>query len=151
MKQRKYEEALTASQAELMNDPYSVAALSRAGEVYFITGATDEAQKVLVKATQIHPASATTHKTLGQVYLKKNEYAKSVEHLQSALRLGMRDDETVYYHLGRAFQMLGNREEAKKNFAIVRRLKEANRTIVQERLESAVEERSVELPRPNPR
>ena len=151
LKQRKYEEALAAFEKELRNDRYSVTALTRAGEVYFVTGATDEAEKVLTQAIAINPASASTNKTLGRVYFKKGEYAKSVEHLQTALRLGVREDENLYYHLGRAFRMLGNREEAEKNLAIVKRLKEARRSIAQERLESSFEEQSEGRPGTNPR
>ena len=151
LKQRKYEEALAAFEKELRNDRYSVTALNRAGEVYLITGATDQAEKVLTQAIAINPASASTSKTLGRVYLKKGDYAKAVEHLQSALRLGLRNDENVYYHLGRAFRMLGNREEAEKSLAIVKRLKEARRAIAQERLESSFEEQSEGRPDTNPR
>ena len=151
LKQRKYEEALAAFENELRNDRYSVTALNRAGEVYLITGATDQAEKVLTQAIAINPASASTSKTLGRVYLKKGDYAKAVEHLQSALRLGLRNDENLYYHLGRAFRMLGNKEEAEKNLAIVKRLKEARRSIAQERLENSFEEQSEGRPGTNPR
>ena len=149
-KQRKYVEALASFEAELRNDSYSVAALRGAGEVYFVTGADDEAEKVLVKAILINPASAETHMVLGRVYFKKGRYERSVEHLQSALHLGIREDENLYYHLGRAFRMLGNREEAEKNLAIVKRLKEARRSIAQERLDSSFEEQSGR-PETNPR
>ena len=149
--QRDYEKALTAFQAELKNDAYSVAARARMGEVYFVIGDTDAADTVLKQAIAINPISATPHKTLGRVYFKKREYQKSVEHLQSALRLGIQDDEDLYYHLGRAYQMLGNREEAARNLAIVSRLKEIRRSIAQERLETSVGEPSVEPSGTKPR
>ena len=142
--QREYKKALAAFQAELKNDAYSVAALARMGEVHFVLGDTDAADKVLKQAIAINPASATAHKTLGRVYFKTREYQKSVEHLRSALRLGVQADEDLYYHLGRAYQLLGNREEAERNLAIVSRLKEARRSIAQERLESSVGEPSEE-------
>ena len=140
MRARDYERALDAFRAELKNDPYSVAALSRTGEVYLLTGDIDEAAKVLSEAIVINPAAADPHKTLGKVYFRKREYQKSVERLQSALHLGIQADEDLHYHLGRAHQMLGNREEAEKHVAIVRRLKEARQSIAQERLEFAVGE-----------
>ena len=89
--QSEYEKALAAFQAELTNDAYSVAALAPMGEVFFVIGNTDAADKVLKQAISINPASATPHKTLGRVYFKKREYQKSVEHLQLALRLGLQD------------------------------------------------------------
>ena len=150
-KQRKYVEALASFKAALRNDPYSVAALRRAAEVYFVTGAADEAEKVLIQGIQINPASAETHRMLGRVYFKKGRYGKSVEHLQSALRLGIRGNESLHYHLGRAFRLLGNREQAEKNLALVKRLKEARRSIAQERLESSFEEQSEPPPATNPR
>ena len=138
LRERDYAGAVASFRAELKNDPYSVAALARMGEVYLLTGDTDSADKVLSKAIAINPAAAIPHKTLGRLYFRKREYQKSVQHLQSALRLGIHADEDLHFHLGRAHQMLGNREEAEKNVAIVRRLKEARQSIAQQRLESAV-------------
>lgn len=65
---------------------------------------------------------------------------KSVAHLQSALRLGSGSDEDLHYHLGRVHRMLGNRNEAERNVAIVSQLKAARQSITQKRLESAVGE-----------
>ena len=133
--ERRYDEAIAAFRAELKNDSFSVPALTRIGEAYSVTGRTSEAQKVLAQAIRISPKSAAAHKALGQVYFKQRDFAKSVEHLQSALEFGIRDDETVHYHLGRAFGLLGNREEAAKHLAIVEKLKETRSTIIRERFE----------------
>ena len=136
--QRKYAEALTAFQKELKNDPYSVAALARMGELHLVLGKTADADKVLKRAIAINPASGASHKTLGRVYFRKRQYSKSVEHLQAALRLGIHEDEDLHYHLGRAQRMMGNLEEAEKNLAIVSHLKQARQSITQERLESSI-------------
>lgn len=142
LSERDYENALAAFRAELKNDAYSAAALARMGEVYFVIGDLDAADEALKQAITINPTSATPYKTLGRVYFRQREYQKSVQHLESALRLGIEGDEDLYYHLGRSHRMLGNREEAAKNLAIVRRLKEARRSIAQERLESSIGEES---------
>ena len=133
LKRRRYEEAIVALEAELKNDPYSVPALARTGEAYFLTGKTNEAQKVSLRAIEINPKSAAAHKVLGQGYFKQRDFAKSVEHLQAALRFGIGDAATVHYLLGRAFGMLGNREEAAKHLAIVKNLKETRSAIIRER------------------
>ena len=138
--ERDYERSLAAFRAELKSDPYSVAALSRMGEVHLLTGDIGAAEKTLSRAIAINPAAAVPHKILGSVYFRKREYRKSVAHLQSALRLGIQSDEDLHFHLGRAHQMLGNRVEAERNVAIVRRLKAARQSITQERLESALGE-----------
>lgn len=137
MDQRKYPEALASFQAELENDAYSVPARARIGEAHYLLGNIAEADKVLREAIAINASVAAPHKTLGQVYFKKRDYRKSVEHLELALRLGINDDEDLYYHLGRSFRMLGNPEEAEKNLSIVRQLKESRRSIAQERLEAS--------------
>ncbi len=142
--QRDYDKALAAFRSELENDPYSVEALSRMGEVYFVLGASAQANEALKRAIAINPRSAGAHKTLGRVYFKEREYQKSVEHLQAALRLGIRQDEELHYHLGRAQRMLGNSVEAEKNLAIVSRLKEARQAIAQQRLESSIAKPSAE-------
>lgn len=138
--QRNYSAALAAFQAELKNDPYSVAALARMGEAYFLLGQTADTDKVLKRAIAINPDSGSSHKTLGRAYFRKREYPKAVEHLQEALRLGIREDEDLHYHLGRALRMTGNLEEAAEHLAIVSRLKEARQTIAQDRLEASVAE-----------
>lgn len=112
------------------------------GEVHLLTGGISAAEKTLSRAIAINPAAAVPHKTLGRVYFRKREYLKSVAHLQSALRLGIRSDEDLHHHLGRAHRMLGNRDEAERHIATVRRLKAARQSITQERLESAVGEPS---------
>ena len=138
MNQRKYPEALAAFQAELKNDAYSVAARARMGEAHYVLGNVAEADKILKEAIAINASTPEPHKTLGQVYFKRRNYRKSVEHFELALRLGL-DDEDLYYHLGRSFRMLGNLEEAEKNLAIDRQLKESRRSIAQERLEASQE------------
>lgn len=146
LRERDYERAVAAFRAELTNDPYSVAALARLGEVYLVTGDIDEAASVLSSAIALNPAAAIPHKTLGKLYFRKRDYHMSVEHLESALRLGIHADEDLHYHLGRAHQMLGNREEAEKNFAVVRLLKQARQSIAQQRLESAIDAPSGKTP-----
>lgn len=146
LRERDYERAVDAFRAELTNDPYSVAALARLGEVYLVTGDIDEAVKVLSEAIAINPAAAIPHKTLGRLYFRKREYQMSVDHLESALRLGIQADEDLHYHLGRAHQMLGNRDEAEKNVAIVRLLKQGRQSVAQQRLESAVDASSSKSP-----
>lgn len=117
-----------------------MAALSRMGEVHLLTGGISAAEKTLSRAIATGPAAAVPHKTLGSVYFRKREYQESVAHLQSALHLGIGSDEDLHHHLGRVHQMLGNRDEAERNVAIVRQLKAARQSITQERLESAVGE-----------
>ena len=146
LSQREFQKALAAFQAELRNDPYSVAARARMGEAYHVIGNIAQAEKVLKQAIAINPAAAAPHKALGQVYFKKRDYQRSVEHLQLALRFGIKQDEDLYYHLGRAHRMVGNLAEAQKNLAIVSQLKESRRSIAQERLESAQERSSGSKP-----
>ena len=137
MSQRKYAEALAAFRAELENDAYSITARARTGEAHYVLGNISEADKILKEAIAINASAPEPHKTLGQVYFKKRDYRKSVEHLELALRLGIDDDEDLYYHLGRSYRMLGNLEAAEENLEIVRQLKESRQSIAQERLEAS--------------
>lgn len=135
---REYEKALVSFQAELRNDPYSVAALVIMGEVHLALGDTIRAEDALNRAIQINPASGESHKSLGRALFRRRDYRRSVEHLQLALRHGMTDDEDLHYHLGRAQRMVGNLEEAARNLEIVRRLKAARQAIARQRLESSM-------------
>ncbi len=139
LSQRRYAEAIAAFQAELKNDPYSVTARAGMGKAHYVLGNIAQADKILKEAISINASAAEPHKTLGQLYFKKRDYRRAVEHLQLALRLGINDDEDIYFHLGRSFRMIGNLEEAEKNLAIDRQLKESRRSIAQERLEASQE------------
>ena len=140
MASRDYDRALAAFGAELRNDPYSVAALTRSGEAYATTERPDKAEKLLLKAVSINPNSVAAQKALGKVYYTQGDYAKAVKHLQSALDSGAGEDEAVYYQLGRAFLKLGDREQAQKNLGILKKLQNAKRRRIQERIEGSLRE-----------
>ncbi len=142
LRDRDYDSALAAFGAELRNDPYSVAALTGAGEVYATKEQPDKAEELLLKAVSINPDSIAARKALGKVLYAQGDYSKAVEHLQSAIDSGAGEDETVYYQLGRAFLKLGDREQARKNLAIVKELQNAKRRKVQERIEGSLREQS---------
>ena len=144
MSGRDYDRAIAAFEAELKNDPYSVAALTRAGEVYATKEQPDKAEKLLLKAVRINPNSVAVQKALGKVYYTRGEYSKAVKHLQSALESGAGEDETVYYQLGRAFLKLGDREQAQKNLGILKKLQNAKRKRIQERVEGSLQEQSAD-------
>ena len=133
LSERKYDKAIAAFLTELGVDAYSVEALTRLGEAYYLTLKPDEALGALERALSINPKAAAAHKVIGQVHFKQREFARSVEHLRFALDLGMHDDGTVHYQLGRALSILGNREEASKHLSIVKRLREARSKIVRDR------------------
>ncbi len=133
LNQRQYAEAIAAFLAELGADAYSVEALTRAGEAYLLSAQPNEALRLSERALGINPRAAAAHKVIGQVYFKQREFPRSVQHLRSALELGLRDDGTVHYQLGRALSILGQREEAAKHLAIVKRLREARSETVRDR------------------
>ncbi len=148
---KEYDKALAAYQAELRNDPYSVPALARCGEVHAALGKPTEAEKVLQQAIGMGATSARAHKALGRLYFSEGKYAEAVNHLQSALEFGERDDETVHYHLARAFSQLGNRRKAEEHSTAVRKLQERRNEITRERLESSLERQSSKPVQSGPR
>ena len=119
---KNYGEAIAAFQAELKNDPYSVPALARAGKVYFLTGQSDKAKPLLSQAIKLNPAAADALKTLDRLYFKEGAHREAVVHLRLALELGMSGDETIHYHLGRAFYRLGDRDNAQEHLGIYRKV-----------------------------
>ena len=133
--QREYEEAIAAFDAELAVDAYSVEALTRAGEAYYLSSKPDVAMRYLERALSVNPRAAAAHKVIGQVFFKQRDFPRTIEHLRSALNLGIRDDGTVHYQLGRALSIVGDREGAAKHLAIVKRLREARSEIVRDRFE----------------
>ena len=139
---KEYQKALDEYQAELRNDPYSVPALARCGEVHASLGSPGEAERFLQRAISISSTSARAHKTLGRLYFSEGKYVESVKHLQAALEFGDRDDETVHYHLARAFSQLGNRRKAEEHSTAVRKLQQKRNEIARERLESSLERQS---------
>ncbi len=135
MGQREYDEAIAAFDAELAVDAYSVEALTRAGEAYYLSSKPDVAMRYLERALSVNPRAAAAHKVIGQVFFKRRDFPRTIEHLRSALDLGIRDDGTVHYQLGRALSIVGDREGAAKHLAIVKRLREARSEIVRDRFE----------------
>ena len=133
--QREYDEAIAAFDAELAVDAYSVEALTRAGESYYLSSKPDVAMRYLERALSVNPRTAAAHKVIGQVFFKRRDFPRTIEHLRSALDLGIRDDGTVHYQLGRALSIVGDREGAAKHLAIVKRLREARSEIVRDRFE----------------
>jgi tetratricopeptide (TPR) repeat protein len=140
--QKEYEKALAEYQAELRNDPYSVPALTRCGEVQASLEKPVEAEKVLHQAIGMSATSARAHKALGRLYFSEGRFIEAVKHLQSALEYGDPDDETVHYQLARAFSQIGNRRKAEEHLAAVRKLHERRNEITRERLESSLERQS---------
>ena len=66
--QREYDEAIAAFDAELAVDAYSVEALTRAGEAYYLSSRPDLAMKYLERALSVNPRAAAAHKVIGQVF-----------------------------------------------------------------------------------
>jgi tetratricopeptide (TPR) repeat protein len=86
-------------------------------------GNADEALKFAVRARELAPNVAGIGDTLGWAYVKKGSFGKAVEVLEGAAR-GLPGNPQVHYHLGKAYEGIGERTKAAAALAKALKLSE---------------------------
>jgi tetratricopeptide (TPR) repeat protein len=82
----------------------------------------DTAKQHLDAALKLEPSSPQANALLGKILVKQGKAAEAVVPLETAVA-GDPNDSEVHYFLGRAYQQLGRRQDAKREFAESQRLK----------------------------
>jgi Flp pilus assembly protein TadD len=86
-----------------------------------VAGRVDEALEQLQKTLEMNAHFAPAHQTLGWVYLNKGKHEEAVREFQQALQLSGADDTYIMVDLGYAYAAVGNREEASRILANVKK------------------------------
>jgi tetratricopeptide (TPR) repeat protein len=90
-------------------------------------GKLDEAVVALKKATTLDAKIFEAHWALGRAFMLKENYAEAIQTLSEAVRL-LPDRADAHFQLGQAYQRSGRREEAAREFELVKRINEEFRT-----------------------
>lgn len=92
----------------------------------FLTGRNDfeAAIPYFERAVQYNPGNAMAHLGLGNAYLKKREWAAAEKSLLQSIQLDSRHSQ-AHYLLGTALQRQGKKVEAAREFALAKKLSDA--------------------------
>lgn len=87
----------------------------------------EEAVPYLEKAVELNPDQFEAHLTLGRILVRTHHFEKAVSLLRRAVELNP-DSSAAHFQLATALQRLGHSMEAEREFEIVRRLNERQRS-----------------------
>jgi tetratricopeptide (TPR) repeat protein len=111
----KYEEAAEEFKRELEINPNDSLALWKLGELALRTD-PQEARHYLERAVTLNPDLPQAALAYGRALARTAETQKAVEHFQRVVRLAPEED-SVHYHLAKAYRLLGRDEQAKAEAA----------------------------------
>jgi tetratricopeptide (TPR) repeat protein len=120
----RFDEAAALMQKELEVNPGSAMALYRLGEIYTRQSRWDEAIAALQKSLWINPAFSGPYILLGKAYTKKGQPATAEGMLRRAVEYDP-NNKSAHYLLAQLLQQTGRAEEAKREFEIAERLRDA--------------------------
>lgn len=120
---QRYEEAWAELQRELEISPDQPGALYLAGELLFLKGELEEAEKHFLRALDRAPGMASAHLGAARIHESQRRYEKALDHLLQAVRL-LPDDATVRYRLYTVYQRLDREAEAEAELEVFRRLRQ---------------------------
>jgi tetratricopeptide (TPR) repeat protein len=123
--QRQFPEAASEFQAELVNEPIHVQALTYLADSLMQLDQLKAAQPLLEKAIQNNAEIELAHLDLGTLYGDAGRSNDSLRELKIAERLRP-GDTNVHWHLGRLYQAAGKKDAAKGEFDQTRSLQKAD-------------------------
>jgi len=119
------QEAKRNFELELKIDPQNAGAEGVLGEIASHAGDTALAIDHYKRATTLDSGFAEAYVGLGSALVAEKRYAEAVPPLETAVKLAP-DDPMAHYNLATAFSRVGRKEEADREFAIHRKMQEAN-------------------------
>jgi TolB-like protein/DNA-binding winged helix-turn-helix (wHTH) protein/Flp pilus assembly protein TadD len=105
-------------------DPLSLPINNALAGRLLVAGRYDEALNQLRETLEMDPHFAPAHQTLGWAYLNKGKRVEAIQEFQQALQLSGNNDTEFMLDLGFAYAALGNREEARRILAKLKKLHE---------------------------
>jgi Tfp pilus assembly protein PilF len=115
-KDLKVPEARIELEAELASNPHHAGALTDLGDSYLLEHQPEKALPYLTSALAADAANPDIHRDLGTAYSELGDYRKAEEELKIAVTAD--HDGSVHYKLARAYQALGQKENASREFAL---------------------------------
>lgn len=115
-KDLKVPEARVELEAEIALNPHHAGALNDLGDTYLLEHQPEKALPLLERALAADAGNSDIHRDLGTAYSELKDYRKAEE--QFKLAIADDHDGSVHYKLARAYQALGKKEEAAREFAL---------------------------------
>jgi tetratricopeptide (TPR) repeat protein len=115
-KDLKVPEARIELEAELASNPHHAGALTDLGDTYLLEHQPEKALPYLNSALAADAGNSDIHRDLGTAYSELGDYRKAEEELKIAVTGD--HDGSVHYKLARAYQALGQKENASREFAL---------------------------------
>jgi tetratricopeptide (TPR) repeat protein len=135
-RQMKFEEAEQEFKAELANMPEHAQALAFLGDTEMHLGHPDDAIPFLKHALLVDSTISLAHLDLGVIYSDQGRKDEALRELLEAEKLSP-EDQNVHWRLGRFYQSIGKKLEAKAEFDKTRSLQKAADQSVFEKLHRA--------------
>jgi Flp pilus assembly protein TadD len=115
-------DAIRLLERALQLNPSDAESTYQLGVLYDRNGRSPEGVRMLRRAIALRAKYPDPHYQIGRIALEHEDYATALKELEEARRL-LPDQEAIRLALGRTYQALGRTDEAKAEFAEVRRLK----------------------------
>jgi len=120
-KLRRYDQAATAFENEIANDPQNAQALAYLGDVELKRENSDKALSLLTRAIALRSDLRIAQLDCGVLLTQQKKYPEALAALRRAEQLDPEHPE-VHFRLGRLYQAMGDKASAQKEFARVQRL-----------------------------
>jgi tetratricopeptide (TPR) repeat protein len=114
--QKRYEEAVPEFMAELANDPENSQAMIYLGDTYVQQTQFEKARGVLEKAARYKPAVALIHLDLGICSMETGDKDAAIRELNRTVALEP-DNVAAHFRLATLYRSLGEKDEARAEFA----------------------------------
>ena len=115
-KDLKVPEARVELEAEIALNPRHAGALNDLGDTYLLEHQPEKALPLLERALAADSGNSDIHRDLGTAYSELKDYRKAEE--QFKIAIADDHDGSVHYKLARAYQALGEKENAAREFAL---------------------------------
>jgi tetratricopeptide (TPR) repeat protein len=115
-KDLKVPEARIELETELASNPHHAGALTDLGDSYLLEHQPQKALPYLTRALAADAGNPDIHRDLGTAFSELGDYRKAEEELKIAVTGD--HDGSVHYKLARAYQALGQKENASREFAL---------------------------------
>ena len=120
----RFEEGIAEAKRARDLDPLSLPVNNALAGRLLVAGRGDEALAQLRQTLEMDPHFAPAHQTLGWAYLNMGKNHEAIQEFQQALQLSGTDDKDMMLDLGFAYATVGNREEARRILAKLKKLRE---------------------------
>jgi tetratricopeptide (TPR) repeat protein len=117
----KVDSALVWSEKMISNNPQNAWGYINLGSSWLCTDSLKKAEMCFEKARQISPDITINLFRLAHAYRLQDHYKEAIDILFKIQELDQ-NEASVYYDLGINYQLLGNREDARKYFSIFRKI-----------------------------